>query len=388
MKHLSIIIPTRNRYEYLYFSLLSILESFSEVKKDIEIIIHDNSDVPMPQNLHELIDENPEILYRKIEGWISAWGNFEQAISLASGKFLTMIGDDDSLCKQVMEYLKVMDSEHADALISPFAHYLWPDIESRIFKNNLSGVLSFASYTGKIKTINHKAEIRKLLNSGGTALTEIPKMYYGIVRRNILDEVKKASGFYLPGPSPDMANSVSMSMFLGENKLMFVDKPLFIAGNSSKSTAGMGAKGKHVGKIEEISFLPKNCANEWEELVPRFWSGPTIWAESAIKAIKKTGHEELLKDFNFPALYASSIVFNPEWNSINYETLNRYITSEGKSKTVVYIQLYWEIAKIWKKRFYFLIKNFEKVTRNKTTETPKFSDVYQATKYLEKQLGN
>jgi hypothetical protein len=42
-------------------------------------------------------------------------------------------------------------------------------------------------------------------------------------------------------------------------KIVLCGFPSFIAGNSSKSTAGMGAKGQHIGKIEEISFLPKDC---------------------------------------------------------------------------------------------------------------------------------
>jgi hypothetical protein len=78
-----------------------------------------------------------------------------------------------------------------------------------------------------------------------------------------------------------MAITASMALFT--KKLYYVDFPPFIAGNSSKSTAGMGAKGAAYSKIEEISFLPKDCGSNWSELIPRYWSGPTIWAESAPK---------------------------------------------------------------------------------------------------------
>jgi glycosyltransferase involved in cell wall biosynthesis len=49
---LSIVIPTRNRYEYLYHSLLIILKYYSE--QNIEVIVNDNSTDEMPSDLYEL----------------------------------------------------------------------------------------------------------------------------------------------------------------------------------------------------------------------------------------------------------------------------------------------------------------------------------------------
>jgi glycosyltransferase involved in cell wall biosynthesis len=53
---LSIVIPTRNRYEYLYHSLLIILKYYSE--QNIEVIVNDNSTDEMPSDLYELINSN------------------------------------------------------------------------------------------------------------------------------------------------------------------------------------------------------------------------------------------------------------------------------------------------------------------------------------------
>jgi hypothetical protein len=53
---LSIVIPTRNRYEYLYHSLLIILKYYSE--QNIEVIVNDNNTDEMPSDLYELINSN------------------------------------------------------------------------------------------------------------------------------------------------------------------------------------------------------------------------------------------------------------------------------------------------------------------------------------------
>lgn len=67
-----------------------------------------------------------------------------------------------------------------------------------------------------------------------------------------------------------MANAVSVS--LAVNNHYYYNFPIFIAGSSSKSTAGLGLKRKHIGKISEIKHLPKNTLSEWDSHIPEFWS--------------------------------------------------------------------------------------------------------------------
>ena len=215
----------------------------------------------------------------------------------------------------------------------------------------------------------------------------LPRMYYGIVKRDVLERIKEASGFYIPGPSPDMANAVSVGLFC--KKSCHYDYPLFIAGNSNKSTAGMGASGKHVGKLEEIKLLPLECAQEWSELIPRFWSGPTIWSESCHKAITQTENSEYLVEFNYLRIYAKSLVYHSDWKEEIIDTLRLYCKTKRKSYWVSRIKIVSYQIVEWKSRFVALLNNmtsFLLKTLNKNDSITTAHNVYEATEMSIKNL--
>jgi hypothetical protein len=193
---------------------------------------------------------------------------------------------------------------------------------------------------------------------GGTSLCNMPKMYYGIIKKDVLDKVKSDTGYYFPGPSPDMANAFSVSFYT--DNFVFFDAPLFIAGNSAKSAAGMGLAGKHIGDIKGHAQLPADCYLKWTKEIPEYWSGPTIWAESAIQAIKSSSNSYLTKYFNFPRLYASCLVHNPE----NKQKIEDAISIFNKSNSILStsLKIKYEMILIWTLRFKFLFKNiFQKL---------------------------
>jgi hypothetical protein len=226
-----------------------------------------------------------------------------------------------------------------------------------------------------------------MLLAGGTRLVELPRMYYGIVKKDVVSKVKQTCDTYIPGPSPDMANAVSMSVFT--NNIYYVNFPIFIAGNSNKSTAGLGAKGAHVGKIEDVAFLPKDCAQKWSELIPKFWSGPTIWAESAIKAMEACDKKKI-NDFNYLNLYANCMVFNSSWNHLTYSSINKYISENKRNPIVVYTAIYYYIAILWVERFKILSRNILKILKFKLTinnNSMAIENVYCATEVLNEILS-
>uniref|UniRef100_UPI004047CD01 glycosyltransferase n=1 Tax=Roseivirga sp. TaxID=1964215 RepID=UPI004047CD01 len=323
---LSIIVPTKNRYTCLYSCIQSLLDYYDT--GEVEILIHDNSTEPMPDYCRELFD-NSRVNYVYHEGWLAASENFDKAIGLARGEYLTMIGDDDSVSSKLLDAINWMDQNGVKALSSPFAVYLWPDTSSRLYGKAFAGTLSVEPFSSKVKEIDVAGEIEKCLEVGGTSLCDLPKMYYGIIHRSLIDMVYEQSGYYIPGPSPDMANALSMAYFC--DKMYFVDYPLFIAGNSGSSAAGLGSKGKHIGAIEEVPFLPKNSAEIWNEDVPRFWSGPTVWSESASLAITSLKMDKELGRMNYLYLYAKCLVFHSDYKTEIRRTLKNLVKKRNKS---------------------------------------------------------
>ena len=345
---LSIIIPTKDRYSYLESCLRGISLRYNNDL--VEIIITDNS--KQKQDIKALSLFN-NIKYSYMSNSISQVENFELAFEKVTGEYVTMIGDDDGISDLLIDVVGYMKSKKIETLIAPFVRYYWPDVVSRNLMNDFTGKIFYKNYTYKLTEISAEAEVAKCLNLGGGSLCDLPRMYYGIIKKEVLEKVKTASGVYFPGPSPDMANAFSTALYT-KTQVLF-DAPLFIAGNSAKSAAGLGLSGKHVGSIEGNPMLPRDCHVKWSKLVPKYWSGPTIWAESVLKATELTGNFDLVQKFNYVRLYADCLSFNREYSDLIHQTIAEY--AKDKSAFAVSFNLKKEQVNILTLRVRFLIIN-------------------------------
>ncbi|KNC94552.1 glycosyltransferase family 2 protein [Trabulsiella odontotermitis] len=338
MTTLSILIPTKNRSEYLDDILSSILKW---ERKDFEIIIQDNSDSNKTRNVVEKYLTDNRVKYYFSSEELSVIDNFEYAVNNSSGNIITAVGDDDGLLPAVMDISDWMLENAADAVLTDKADYVWPDLISKYNSGyNNSKLRLKKKICVEYKKIDPIEELRKVCNHGGTTMGLLPRIYYGLVKKDCLCKVQSLTGQFFPGPSPDMANAISLSLIV--NNFYYLQYPAFIAGSSSKSTAGMGLKRKHVGSISEIKHLPKNTLSEWDELIPAFWSGPTIWAQSASCTIKKINPSYAL---NYNYLYARCYVFFPEKYKCIFDALKK---GRGGFKSMITV-LFWYIYN-WKLR--------------------------------------
>ena len=266
---LSVVIPTKNRYEYLEILLkkLSTLES-----SEFEVIIQDNSDNnnDFLQYLELLDDKRVKYFYKS--GWISVIDNCDLAVGNATGKYICMIGDDDGiLIEPALRLLDYLESSKIDAAIVNPLSYTWPDT-NHIVWDSLSGRAFFKKFSMTYKILDSKTELEKVIGKGGSfGLNKLPRIYHGFVRRNVLEMLKKDTGTYFPGPSPDMANAVGLSNYLSE--YLYADFPIIISGQGKKSTGGQGSEKQHHGRIENQSHLPKDTASKWSDKIPYFGQG-------------------------------------------------------------------------------------------------------------------
>jgi hypothetical protein len=348
---LSIIIPTKNRYYYLRSCLCSLLPYFNI--PEVEIIITDNS-YPK-EDLQSSIDAFSNVNYSYEADPISQVENFELAMEKLTGLYVTMIGDDDSISKNILDVVAYMKKNDIEALNSSCAVYYWPGITSRNILNNLSAKLFLKSYTYKFTEVNCAKEVKKCLQNGGIEIGNLPRIYYGIIKKNVLDKIKASSGNYFPGPSPDMASSFTSALFI--DKVISYDAPIFIAGKSPPSASALGLSGKHVGSIEGNSQLPQNCHLLWSSLVPKYWSGVTIYAESIIQSINgcKISNRDL--SLNYYKLYASCLVFNPEYWEKIYESIQAF--NKDKKPAITALKIRYCMILIWKLRFISFSQNFK-----------------------------
>ena len=117
---------------------------------------------------------------------------------------------------------------------------------------------------------------------------------------SIIDKIYNIYGTYFPGPSPDMANCITL--LINSNSFHIANIPIVVSGNSSVSMGGLGLRGTHYGNISSKPHLGKIDIDEWSKEIPFYWSGPTIWAQSMF-AVIKTSNPDLLEKINYDYLY-------------------------------------------------------------------------------------
>jgi glycosyltransferase involved in cell wall biosynthesis len=303
---LSIIIPTKNRYHTL-FSIVDTIISFNDLL--IEIVIQDNSDDN--SSALEFIqkrEQNNSLKYFYSAEKLSVIENSDLAVLNSTGEYVCFIGDDDGVMPYIGDVVKWMKRNGHKALKAHKPNYFWPSMITDYFANDNSGILYESNYNYNIKEVSTCTALNYTLSKGGTSIKKLPCLYHGIVDRETLDRIFIKCNTYFPGPSPDMANAIALSLFL--NKYVYVDFPVIISGKSKNSTGGQGVLHQHISKIEEVTHLPIKTSDEWTEQIPKYWTGPTIWAESVIKSLMNTGNEIEIEKFRFSYLYASIYLFN------------------------------------------------------------------------------
>lgn len=325
---LSLIIPTKNRYEYLK-TILEILVTIKEEK--LEIILQDNSDQGVQHDdfvgfINELNDSR--IKYFFCNEHLSINENSDKALLNSNGKYLCFIGDDDCITSHILEAAKWMERESVDVLTFNCPIYIWTDVEFKYWGKKHTGVLSYRNPTGKLEPKNPQAELKKLLRIGGQSINEMPLLYHGIASRDVLNKIFNATGSFFPGSVPDMDVAVGLSLYA--EKYIKADIPVVISGTAKRSAGGLGAAKMHKGDIRKITSLPKDTADTWNPYVPFFWSGPTIYADSISKCLLRTGNSLLLKSFNYDYLYSVLLIFHNEF----YNEIRKAIMLNRKSSLI------------------------------------------------------
>lgn len=338
---LSIIIPTKNRYSCLK-EVINCLLTFKN--NNVEFVIQDNT----PDNevflrfINNINDDRFKYFYTKEN--LAIIDNSDKAIINSRGEYLCFIGDDDIILENIVDMVSLMVEKDIECLIQESVTYYWQDINFK-YANKSQQPGSFLiteDISGKLKRIDEKDELKKVIESGGTQIGRLPRIYHGIVKRTALDTIFDCCNTYFPGPSPDMASSVALAHFTTKN--YHIQLPFTISGKSAVSTSGMGVAHTHVGKLDNLDFLPKDIISTWDNNIPLFWSCSTIWAQSLYSALKACKSIEKINYFN---LYTNLLVFERGYTKETEEKINEIFKG---NKVINYFILYKDFSIIFMKR--------------------------------------
>lgn len=279
---LSVLIPTRNRIEYLAKCVPQVLGACSSL---VQVIVHDNSDEEW-KGADKYLKDYPNFDYYHISGVLSFVDNFSRALEYAQGKYCCFIGDDDGVLPQIEKLAVFMDQNNINAVSQNIsATYFWPNKLNAI-RNTENGLLKLFFANNNVEIRSTEKELTRLLKTGCQGYLErgLVKPYHGVVRTDLFKRLKEATGHYIDGLSPDIYASVSLSCLI--DKVFVINYPITISGIGAKSGSAASATGAHTGKLTDAPHLKGHADYEWDELVPQIYSVETIWADSALHAFR------------------------------------------------------------------------------------------------------
>ena len=281
---LSIVVPTKDRYVYLK-ELVKLVESFES--DEIELVIQDNTsdNSDILGFINDLNDKNVKY-YHKAER-VSMAQNSDMAILNSTGKYVCFIGDDDGVFPEILECVKEADSKNIDTIICKVVKYNWPDYGDNS-RYKVSGVVLEEDTCRKNGFLDAKFELNKVIDDGFGSLGLLPKVYQGIVSRKLLNILYEKCGTFFPGPTPDMANAVSLAILT--DKVYFYNRNLIITGQSKSLGGGERLLKGVLKSIADVPYFSQADVDSWDNNLPRVWCAETVWPNAGISAMKKLNY--------------------------------------------------------------------------------------------------
>lgn len=297
---LSIVIPTKDRYKYL-LPLLELLDGYKLM--NTEVIVEDNSKDNF-EYVKYMQDHHLEIPVRYYHNPCSLpiSKNIDNAINHSRGDYVCVIGDDDAVTPLIEDFVKWMEDNDVDSVRQKKEiTYKWPTYKDDE-GNYLGAVLSYGIISDKSYIIDTKIAVKNVVERGLMSMRDVPCVYQGIVKRDTLNKLYNIGNTYFPGPSPDMANAVALAFVVNNHHV--TDMPIIVSGGSEYQ-GGRSEKIKTwVQPLENIPFISDAAKSKWDKRIPYYWSGYTVWPESAIKGLEYVGKEKMLQDMDFELLLA------------------------------------------------------------------------------------
>lgn len=230
----SFLIPSKNRLELLAHAVESILR---QDYKNFEIIISDNASEQDYAGFIKKIGDD-RIIYSRSSMPVSVTQNWNNALKLASGDYILMLGDDDALTPNFLPRVFDLLSEMGQPDILYFAsyHYCYPDVIPSAPKGYLANVRNSEFFKGKDTPfrLSHDQAQR-----AAKAIFDIRYLFgfnsqHFLFRAGFLDEISASSiGSIFQSPYPDtFASAVS---FLKAKSIVVIPYPMVIIGISPKS---------------------------------------------------------------------------------------------------------------------------------------------------------
>lgn len=304
--------PTHNRAQYAGPAIQAIL-SYSQT--DFELVVSDTStDGRLVEFLNARADlkNDPRLAFDKVDTPSNVTKNHNHAMSLTRGKYICIIGDDDSVSSALFEAVKWADTFNIGVMSHTLlVNFAWPDFQARLTGKGHSSRLYLPRRLTEPRWRDAKVDLAQALERGFQGTESLPRCYHGLVRRDLFLKIKNLTGDYFHGSSPDMSGAVSLSCIV--DTYIEVDVPLTLPGVSAGSNSGRSAMNTHKGSLGAERQTREFQDNGWSNGVPRFFATETVWAHAGLRSLLCLS-PDLVAKFNFVKLLALCKARHPEFS--------------------------------------------------------------------------
>lgn len=200
---LSVIIPTRERAETLFFAIQTAL---AQTSNNYEVIVSDNfSQDNTKEVVHNCSD--PRLIYFNTGQRLSMSDNWEFALEKARGEYIIFIGDDDAVMPGGINRLETLIEERqSDVYMWGPSIYIWPIDDRKATIEYLQPVLP-------VHEMNLQKMASFVIAHGGWQYYRIPGTYHAAVSMKILDMIRKKTGKVFHATQPDVFTSMAIPVF-------------------------------------------------------------------------------------------------------------------------------------------------------------------------------
>ncbi|KJS10767.1 MAG: hypothetical protein VR78_13760 [Hoeflea sp. BRH_c9] len=263
MIQLSICLPTRNRQSYCIETIRALAESD---RADFEVIVGDNSDDGsvladfFSQDFHDprfrLIGPEDTVL-PMVDNW-------ERLAGLATGRWVSVIGDDDYLDPKLVLMLKYYERLYPEVESVSWSrmHFNWPD-------NRPSPALSVVPVSHEtLVAVKSNVQDRLYRWSEGTRRPAAGfGAYHGAIRKSLMERIKrKYGGRYFEHPVVDFESACKT---VREARLLIhCQRPLSVLGACAASNSAGTRSQKTL--MDRVATFKKEAAGKVDMDDPGF----------------------------------------------------------------------------------------------------------------------
>lgn len=334
----SVLLPTRNRLEFLHYAIASVLQQDYE---NWEIIVSDNYSEQDIQGYIKSLNDS-RIKYYRTSSFVPVTENWNNAIEKSTGDYVIMLGDDDCLMQGYFRITSNLIKEYhsPDLLYSSALLYCYPKVlqdepQGYILKwgnaSFLEGKKSpyILSKDEALSSVKQAMDFKVVYNFN---------MQFSLISRELIDRLR-TNGSFFQSPYPDYY--ATTALLLKADRILAVPSPLVVVGISPKSFGFYYFNQKEEEGMEFLKNIPdKQILHNVEKYIMPGTNMNSSWLLSMETAKINFGQEFKLEVNYYKYRFLQMIHFFKGYATKNLRLKDVFIMTTS---------LFW-----WEKVFYII----------------------------------